>query len=289
MKDYYYILGLKENSSSEEIKKAYRKLSLKFHPDKNNGDEFFSERFKEIQQAYETLSNPIFRDEFDKSWQQKFNTSNNINNNFYPIIDYFRTDNSYFEFDKTVTFYWQTFNTDKVMIKPFGSVDVSGSSKYKIKDIKNKVVKFELVAYNSFINKSVIKTITLTNKTYVDLEQNIIKNIKTESQYKTEFENNKRTYDNNSKSKSEDELKTPNYQEENLGSTWSLFSGTEYISNIKFQSGNSGKIFLVKNSNHYRINCKNNNVFYSTKNSVINALYYFIVKGKILEYNRVHL
>jgi len=42
LKDYYYILGLKQSASTDEIKKAYRKLSLKFHPDKNDGDEFFT-------------------------------------------------------------------------------------------------------------------------------------------------------------------------------------------------------------------------------------------------------
>lgn len=54
-KNYYYILGINSNASSEEIKKAFRKLSHKFHPDKNDGDKFFEERFKEIQEAYETL------------------------------------------------------------------------------------------------------------------------------------------------------------------------------------------------------------------------------------------
>jgi len=52
MKDYYYILGINQTSGLEEIKKAYRKLSFKFHPDKNDGDVFFTERFKEIQEAY---------------------------------------------------------------------------------------------------------------------------------------------------------------------------------------------------------------------------------------------
>ena len=56
MKNYYYILGVKESSSYAEIKSAYRKLSIKFHPDKNPGDKFFEERFKDIQEGYETLS-----------------------------------------------------------------------------------------------------------------------------------------------------------------------------------------------------------------------------------------
>lgn len=54
-KNYYYILGINTNASSDEIKKAYRKLSYKFHPDKNDGDKFYEERFREIHEAYETL------------------------------------------------------------------------------------------------------------------------------------------------------------------------------------------------------------------------------------------
>ena len=54
-KNYYKILGLKPNCSKEEIKKAYKVNALKFHPDKNNSDPFFEERFKEIKEAYEIL------------------------------------------------------------------------------------------------------------------------------------------------------------------------------------------------------------------------------------------
>ena len=55
MKDYYYILGINNDATEADIKKAYRKLSLKFHPDKNDGDKFFEERFKDINEAYENL------------------------------------------------------------------------------------------------------------------------------------------------------------------------------------------------------------------------------------------
>ncbi len=65
MKDYYYILGLKIDADSKSIKSAYRKLSLKFHPDKNDSDKFFEERFKEIQEAYNCLSNPIQKLKYD--------------------------------------------------------------------------------------------------------------------------------------------------------------------------------------------------------------------------------
>lgn len=57
-KDYYKILGLNPEADDTEIKQAYRKLSKKFHPDLNEGDSYFSDMFRDVQEAYEVLSNP---------------------------------------------------------------------------------------------------------------------------------------------------------------------------------------------------------------------------------------
>jgi hypothetical protein len=67
MKDFYYILGTDANCTLDEIKEAYRKLSKKFHPDLNQGDAYFENRFKEIQEAYETLSNPVKRLQYNQA------------------------------------------------------------------------------------------------------------------------------------------------------------------------------------------------------------------------------
>ncbi|KAA2238809.1 DnaJ domain-containing protein [Chitinophaga agrisoli] len=74
MRDYYYILGIESTATETEIKSAYRKLSQKFHPDKNNGESFFEERFKAVQEAYETLSNAARRRLYDEKLRQ-FNSS----------------------------------------------------------------------------------------------------------------------------------------------------------------------------------------------------------------------
>ena len=71
-KDYYKILGVEKKASTDEIKKAYRKLALKYHPDKNKGDKTSEEKFKEINEANEVLGDPDKRKRYDQvgsDWQ----------------------------------------------------------------------------------------------------------------------------------------------------------------------------------------------------------------------------
>ncbi len=63
--DYYQILGVNKDSSAAEIKKAYRKLALQFHPDKNNGGKEAEDKFKEISEAYAVLSDPEKKKQYD--------------------------------------------------------------------------------------------------------------------------------------------------------------------------------------------------------------------------------
>lgn len=76
--DYYKILGVTKNASLEEIKRAYKRLAIKYHPDKNNGDELSTEIFKSIKEAYEILSDVEKRNKYDTRHTQP---ANNVKDN----------------------------------------------------------------------------------------------------------------------------------------------------------------------------------------------------------------
>ncbi len=65
MATLYDTLGVKKGASADEIKKSYRKLAAKYHPDKNPGDASAEEKFKEVQNAYDVLSDPEKRKQYD--------------------------------------------------------------------------------------------------------------------------------------------------------------------------------------------------------------------------------
>ena len=76
-KDYYKILGVERKASEEDIRKAYRKLAMQYHPDRNPNDKQAEERFKEINEAYQVLSDPKKRAHYDRlgsdysTWQRR--------------------------------------------------------------------------------------------------------------------------------------------------------------------------------------------------------------------------
>lgn len=91
-KDYYALLGVKKDATADEIKKAYRKQAIKYHPDKNPGDKKSEEKFKEITEAYAVLSDPEKKRQYDQfgeaGFHQRF-SQEDIYRNF-DVGDIFR-------------------------------------------------------------------------------------------------------------------------------------------------------------------------------------------------------
>ena len=71
-RDYYEVLGVSKSAGADEVKKAYRKLAIKFHPDKNPGDEKAEAMFKKAAEAYEILSDPDKKSRYDQYGHQAF-------------------------------------------------------------------------------------------------------------------------------------------------------------------------------------------------------------------------
>ena len=86
-RDYYEILGLHKSASQAEIKSAYRKMALKYHPDKNKAADA-EEKFKEINEAYQVLSDKKKRDAYDQFGHSAFNAAGGVGGN--PFAGGFR-------------------------------------------------------------------------------------------------------------------------------------------------------------------------------------------------------
>lgn len=84
VKDYYELLGVNKNSAADDIKKAYRKLARKYHPDLNPGDKTAEEKFKQINAAYAVLNDPKKKEEYDRFGNAPFETGGGWHENSAP-------------------------------------------------------------------------------------------------------------------------------------------------------------------------------------------------------------
>ena len=165
VKDYYYILGIDSNASENDIKKAYRKLSNKFHPDKNEGDKFFEDRFKEIQEAYETLSNNNKRILYDSVFKRNRTqgTYRDADSNSPEVgeIISFDVSKKSITNNEEVTFFWATKKVEKVEISCFnGTLPATGKKTLKINSKESKSITVSMKAHDS-TSKILSKEITI--------------------------------------------------------------------------------------------------------------------------------
>lgn len=159
MKDYYYFLGISPDASEEDIKKAYRKLSLKYHPDKNDNDDFFAGRFREIQEAYEILSDSGKRRTYDQNLESH---QRSFRYNTPPSIKTFTSNKIHAKKGEEIIINWQTNNADVVKILPFGLEKPFGERIFKITEFKDGKFQLLLHATNSLLHKTAVQGITIT-------------------------------------------------------------------------------------------------------------------------------
>ena len=165
MTNHYETLGLKSTASKQEIEDAYQKLSKKFHPDNNDGDEYFSELFSNIKEAYEVLSDGSKKAKYDNRKQTiKTETVEEMLKGTNPEILLFESDKETFIEGDTIELKWQTRNADKVFIKPFGELKVNGSKIFKLKNFNKPELKIRLDAFNSISDKKTSRTVILKNE-----------------------------------------------------------------------------------------------------------------------------
>ncbi len=158
MKDYYYFLGVKNDASAEDIRKAYRKLSLKYHPDKNPDDEFFADRFREIQEAYDTLNDPEKRKIYDSGSVGQTVRPRSTES---PVIKTFTSTKIHAVKGDEVTIKWNTSHADVVKVLPFGLQKPYGERTFRITEFKDGKFVIILHATNSYINKTAVQGITV--------------------------------------------------------------------------------------------------------------------------------
>ncbi len=159
VKDYYYFLGISQDASEEDIKKAYRKLSLKYHPDKNENDDFFADRFREIQEAYEMLSDPSRRKTYDQNLESH---QRSFRYNVPPSIKSFTANKIHAKKGEEIIISWQTQNADVVKVLPFGLEKAYGERTFKITEFKEGKFQVLLHVTNSLLHKTVVQGITIT-------------------------------------------------------------------------------------------------------------------------------
>lgn len=140
-KDYYAILGVPRNATQEEIKRAYRRLALKYHPDRNPGDKIAEEKFKEISEAYEVLSDPEKRAIYDSYGYSGLRSSGYTG--FEDVSDIFKTFSDIFE-----EFFGFSFE-EKTGTQPRDGADLSQEIVLDFEDLfKDKKIKLEIEKYD---------------------------------------------------------------------------------------------------------------------------------------------
>lgn len=120
-KDFYSILGLTSDATSEEIKKSFRKLAIKYHPDKHKDDKLSEENFKLISEAYDILGNPLKKERYDR-WGISRDIGcifpGRIGNDRFTIITDYTDDGGWF----IESIIWENKNIEQHILERYNSI-----------------------------------------------------------------------------------------------------------------------------------------------------------------------
>ena len=170
MTDHYHILGLAPTASKTEVKKAYRKLSLKYHPDQNDGSEKYTKKFIEIQEAYEVLYDEKKRKQYDQYYRQMLQNRANEpiveEEVIKPVVEYFRADKIYIQEGESVLLEWKTSDADEIVILPFGAVEATGLKSFKVNKVDKESITLTIQAINISTGRMDSKFILLRNQEF---------------------------------------------------------------------------------------------------------------------------
>ncbi|MFK7797850.1 MAG: DnaJ domain-containing protein [Aureispira sp.] len=169
MRDYYYTLGVNHSASLSEIQQAYKKLSLKFHPEKNGNDPFYTLHYEKVKEAYEILSDDHRRFRYDKAIEKQRATERKDNSNAPPptIAAFFASKNSVKKGD-IITISWEVFNAEKIRINLIGEVASNGTQTIRltVPAAHEPYLYVELEASNTSSIQSSRKRLSLKNTAY---------------------------------------------------------------------------------------------------------------------------
>ncbi|BDS09630.1 J domain-containing protein [Aureispira anguillae] len=169
MKDYYYILGINKRATAAEIQRAYQKLSLKFHPEKNGHDPFFEGHYQQIKEAYQVLSDDHKRFRYDKALGDELSAEvDKILDGPAPTISSFFASKKASQKGEVLTISWEVLNAEEVHIDMIGDVASNGTQTIRLMEstTTKEYLTIELRASNRYSDKISTKTLSIKNLAY---------------------------------------------------------------------------------------------------------------------------
>lgn len=186
--EYYRILEVSPSASQEEIKQSFRRLSKLYHPDKNNGNTIYQNRFYQITEAYRIIGNNANRAYYDESFRSKIQNRHSYHSaqqstvytsNYDPEIVEFYCNQTFFFVGDEILITWNCNKAEFIQIYPFGYVGTaSGQIRYKVKKWEAKELSFELLVRNNQSSVVAKRKIILKNGAEFPISAEEIKNEK---------------------------------------------------------------------------------------------------------------